>query len=275
VAVAAAGATVSARAEERAYWDGVGERLRGTQGASLARLYSDEVHRQLIARWWPDRPVRSVLKTDLFEEACGDGLAGLLTARARTVVAIDLASRTAAAARARHPRLAVVESDVRALPFRAESFDLVVSTSTLDHVASGDEITTSLAEIARMLRPRGTLILTLDNPANPLLVLRRAAPLLWWRLGVVPYRLGATLRSTALRDAIEGAGLRATEVAAVLHAPRFPADLASRWLRGKRDAAADPLSRRLVRGLMRFERLGSWPTRFLTGHFVAVRAVRD
>lgn len=50
--------------------------------------------------------------------------------------------------------------------FAAETFDLVVSTSTLDHFTCREDLVTSLEEISRVLRPGGLLILTLDNPLN-------------------------------------------------------------------------------------------------------------
>ncbi|HZR84157.1 MAG TPA: class I SAM-dependent methyltransferase [Candidatus Binatia bacterium] len=257
------------RAAERAYWHETGARLRAAQATSFARLYSDEVHRHLVERWWPSSPVRAALKTDLFEEACGAGLAAILTERARHVVAIDIAAGTAVAARARHGDLRVVEADVRALPFRSASFDVAVSSSTLDHFASRAEIAGSLRELARVLRPGGTLILTLDNPANPLLALRRAVPRLWRALGIVPYRVGATLGPRALRHALAAASFRTDELAAVMHVPRFPAAVVARLPRSEPGAGGA-----LARGLLRFERLGDWPTRFLTGHFLAALAVR-
>ena len=61
------------------------------------------------------------------------------------------------------------------------------------------------------------------------------------------------------------------EVTAVMHCPRLlavrMAHVLERW-------ASPKTQRRFLRLLMAFERLSSWPTRFLTGYLVAVRAIR-
>jgi len=57
-----------------------------------------------------------------------------------------------------------------------KTFDTVLSNSTLDHFDGAAQIRVSLAEPARVLRPGGRLLVTLDNPANPLLALSKALP---------------------------------------------------------------------------------------------------
>ena len=69
-----------------------------------------------------------------------------------------------------------VAADVRVLPFPAGTFDGVLSTSTLDHFEAIDDLHRALGELRRVLRPAGRLVLTLDNPANPLIRLRNALP---------------------------------------------------------------------------------------------------
>jgi len=53
-------------------------------------------------------------------------------------------------------------SDACALPVKAQSFDLIVPISTLDHLPP-DLLPGGLAELCRVLRPGGGLILTLDS----------------------------------------------------------------------------------------------------------------
>ncbi len=59
------------------------------------------------------------------------------------------------------------------LPFADGAFDLVVSNSTLDHFRTPADIQTSFAELHRVLAPGGSLILTLDNPSNPVVALQK------------------------------------------------------------------------------------------------------
>ena len=236
-------------------WDAVVRTWRETRGSSLLRAYSDEVNRRLLRRWLPQDCGR-VLKTDVFDEAVAEGLSPFLAARAQTFVAIDASPATVAAARRRHPELDARVADVRALPFEAASFDVVVSTSTLDHFPSRAGVEAALRELHRVLVPGGLAVVTLDNPRNPLVALRNALP--FRPLVLVPYYVGATLGPRGLGAALESVGFAVEELAAVMHVPR----IAARALR-------PPL-----RLLLAAERLERWPTRFLTGQFVAARARR-
>ncbi len=65
-----------------------------------------------------------------------------------------------------------VVSDIRNSPFKTESFDQIISNSTLDHFTNKNDIIVSLKELRRMLKPEGVLIITLDNPSNPVVYLR-------------------------------------------------------------------------------------------------------
>jgi SAM-dependent methyltransferase len=234
-------------------WDAVVRSWRETPATSLLRAYSDAANRRLLERWLPARAGR-VLKTDVFDEAVAEGLSPFLTGRAEAVVAIDASPAAVAAARRRHPELDARVADVRALPFEDGSFDVAVSTSTLDHFSSRADIETALSELLRVLAPGGLAVVTLDNPWNPLVALRNALPIRPHAL--VPYYVGATLGPRGLRGALARAGFVVEEVAAVLHAPRVVAR-----------ALRPPL-----RLLLAAERLERWPTRFLSGQFVAARA---
>ena len=239
-------------------WDAVVRTWRETRGSSLLRAYSDAVNRRLLERWLP-RDCGRMLKTDVFDEAVAEGLSPFLAARAQAFVAIDASPETVAAARRRHPELDTRVADVRALPFADESFDVVISTSTLDHFPSRAGVEAALRELHRVLVPGGLAVVTLDNPRNPLVALRNALPfrpLAGVRL--VPYYVGATLGPRGLGAALESVGFAVEELAAVMHVPR----IAARALR-------PPL-----RLLLAAERLERWPTRFLTGQFVAARARR-
>jgi SAM-dependent methyltransferase len=171
-----------------------------TRGHDLLRSYSDAVNRVLVDRWLPDEPVGRLLKTDAFDEAAGEGLFPLLRVRAREVVVVDVSEAAVAAARERHPGLAAECGDVRRLDFPDATFDAVVSNSTLDHFESLEELRVAVHELARVLRPGGTFMVTLDNPANPLVGFRNLLPYqLLRRLGILQYRMGATCAAARLR----------------------------------------------------------------------------
>jgi len=207
-----------------------------------------------------------VLKTDLFDEACGEGLLPFAGVRAGQVHGIDLAFEAAARARPHAGRAALVAADIRRLPYADAAFDLVISNSTLDHFEHRAQLGESVAEIHRILAPGGRLILTLDNPANPIVALRNALPFqLLRRTGLVPYFVGVTCSRREGSALLASAGFDLVETTAVMHCPRALAVAAARWLDGR----GARTHRRFRGALQAFERLGGWPSRYVTGCFVA------
>jgi SAM-dependent methyltransferase len=254
------------------YWDSVAIDWITSPRQTLWRAHSDVVNARLIDHWLPAEQVGRIFKTDLFDEGAGEGLYSLLARRARNAVGGDISVRMTRAAKSRCPGLAATVADVRALPCAGGVFDAVVSNSTLDHFVSKAEIVESLQEIHRVLRTGGHLLLTLDNPRNPVVALRNVLPIRALnRLGVVPYRVGATFGPRRLRRVLEQCGFEVLDVRTVMHCPRAPAIA----LLGMFEHLARPRMRaRLLAVLGSFERLARWPSHFLTGYFVAVHAVK-
>jgi len=239
---------------------------------SLWRLYSDALNRDLIGRWVRPAPLRGVLKTDLFDEALGKGLYPVLRPRAEKVVAIDISHYNAVAARRGRGQLLAVAADARNLPFADGVFDLVVSNSTLDHFEHFEELERALREIRRVLTDGGQMLLTLDNLANPLVALRNALPTrVLIRIGLVPYYVGITCGPSRLRSVLLANGFRVREFSAVLHVPRVAAVLAARLVNRYGSPA---VQQRYLRVLRSFEAAARWPTRFVSGHYLAVSAFR-
>jgi ubiquinone/menaquinone biosynthesis C-methylase UbiE len=175
-------------------------------------------------------------------------------------------------AKRHHPRLQTIRTDVRRLPFPSGIFDGIVSNSTLDHFESSDEIVTSLRELYRVLRPGGEMILTLDNLANPIIRLRNRLPFhLLYRLKIVPYYVGTTLRPHRLQLLLEEIGFNILEVDAIVHCPRVLAVAIARWME---TYTSLKMQRYFLRFLMTFENLSRLPTRFFTGHFTVVKVTK-
>ncbi len=263
-----------------AHWDHVAALWLESGAQEIWRRHSDAVNLRLLDRWFPPS-VRRVLKTDLWDEAVGAGLYPALAARSQSVVGVDVSGTIAAAAGARYAALATMRADVRRLPFEDESFDAVVSNSTLDHFRSVDDIAKALVELRRVLRADGTIILTLDNPTNPLVALRGLLPrsafdAVWSRHGelaarIAPDSLGATCGTSTLERLVSAAGFRVSDRGAIMHCPRVLAVVISDQLQRHASAAA---AERFLHALLLFEVLERLPTRFFTGHFVAIRAIR-
>jgi SAM-dependent methyltransferase len=264
------------------HWDGLARLWAGARPTPLWRRHSDAVNSALVERWLPWR-VGRVLKTDLFDEAMSTGLYPVLAGRADEVVGVDVSGEIVEAAAGRHHGLQARRADVRSLPFEDGSFDAVVSNSTLDHFQDEAEILRALRELHRVLRPRGRLILTLDNPANPLNAIAKALPREWlnrvWvrharvtaRVGHVPYHVGETMGARRLRQVLPPLGFEIQAQDAIMHAPRaFAVVIAELTARRGSERA----QRRVLDVLTVCERMSGWPTRYVTGHFVAVCAVK-
>ena len=256
--------------EPRHEWTEVADEWLEHTPQSLWRRHSDAVNSVLLDRWLPAAMVGRILKTDLFDEAVADGLYLTLARHAQSVVALDISPTVSKAATRKYPSIGAFTADVRCLPAARESFDAVVSLSTLDHFDSEREISHALAELFRVLKPGGTLIVTLDNAMNPVIALRNRLPYsLTHGVGLVPYPVGRTLLPFRARNAVRAAGFDLLEWTAIMHAPRVFAIPLMSALDGHGKTAR---RRRLLEASMRFELLAKLPTRFLTGHFIAIKA---
>jgi SAM-dependent methyltransferase len=249
-------------------WDEVVERWREGRTAEFLRAYSDAVNRVLLNGSLPASRARRIRKTDLFDEAVGEGLVPTLRHRADAVVGVDVSPAVLAAARRRYDGLDAHCADTRDLPFADGSFDVVVSNSTLDHFTARGEIAAALAELHRVLEPGGTLLITLDNGANPLVFLRNALPSAPLRaLRLIPYPVGATYGPRGLRRLLVGAGFEIEATRAVMHCPRV-------LLRAAAALGRPRPGGRVFELALALERLGASPTRHLTAQFVAALARR-
>lgn len=266
------GASPPPRSAASAEWDRYASDWLVRQPQRLWREHSDTVNAELLRRWLPRERVSRILKTDLFDEAVTTGLFPLLAAHGDTVVGIDVSHEVLRAAATRHAELRAIGADVRRLPAASNHFDIVVSLSTLDHFGTTADISVALAELYRVLRPGGILILTLDNQSNPVIALRNRLPFgLMHAAGIVPYPVGRSVGYSAARRFVAATGFEVREHTAIMHAPRalaVPIMSAIGGIGGPRACAI------MSRAAMTFEKLMSLPTRFLTGHFIAILAAK-
>lgn len=104
----------------------------------------------------------------ILDVGCGTGRTAdaARTRGAARVVATDLSPSMVAAA----PQLDKLVADVRRLPIRPESFDVVICALVLGHVA---ELEDALQSLSRTLRPGGHLVVSGFHPAATLRGWRR------------------------------------------------------------------------------------------------------
>ena len=252
-------------------WDAMAGVWLERPAGGLWRRHSDAINCKLLERWLPEG-LDAVLKTDLFDEAVSDGLAPVLDSRSSRVVGVDLNVEIVEAATRRHPSIEAHVADVRALPFESESFDAVVSNSTLDHFDHEREIAAAVGELARVLRPGGLLVLTLDNPANPVVALGKALPRQRTEPSLAGRSEGAPRESVsprttwarrsnrqAMRQTARAAGLEPVDETTLVHAPRVVAVMVAAALESRSPLVSPASSRcwRRASGLARHGWLAS------------------
>jgi SAM-dependent methyltransferase len=103
----------------------------------------------------------------VLEVGCGTGeLAGALAAAGLRVVGLDPSAGMLDVFRRRGGRR-LVQGDGAALPVRHDSVDLAVTVATLHHVAAAEAVRATLAEMVRVVRPGGAVLVWDHNPLNP------------------------------------------------------------------------------------------------------------
>ena len=118
--------------------------------------------------------------------------------------------------RFRNLGLNAVNCDLRQQPFSTAAFDLVISPSSLDHFETRQDFVVALRELTRLVKPGGILVITLDNPSNPLYHILRWAS----KNRLAPFPLGYTETATALEKDVRGLGFEVLGRDWLLHNPR-------------------------------------------------------
>jgi len=134
-------------------------------------IYKGEEFLRVLDRWMPKISVRNFLKTDLREEAYGqDQVLFSLPANKFSVFGIDIDPSTVERCRwnsqTRARRYQFMVSDVRWTPFEDGFFDVIFSSSTLDHFQDDGDLSRSLSELKRIAAPGAVIIIAMNNSSN-------------------------------------------------------------------------------------------------------------
>jgi len=261
------------------YWDTIIERPGGRDHEDLWRAHLRGIYEELMERWVAGSGDGLILKTDLYDEAISQyNLLPLCADKIERVIGTDVSFEVASAAKRRMLETwngwqNAVCTDVRRLPFKSNTFDVIISNSTLDHFAEKQGILDGLREIHRSLRPGGSLFITLDNPSNPIIFLRNAMP---YRLlkssKLIPFYMGVTLSETRLIRVLKLCGFRVYKSMAIVHSPRILAIWMGHLLNRKKNQKIEGYVKRILRICERLER---FPTRYLTGYYVGAIATKE
>lgn len=250
-----------------AYWDRVGRTRERHHLERRVAEYKGLEHVRLIEAWSGARDLGAVLKTDAYEEAYGpDTFVPWLLSRSKSVSVADVSKTITAKAKKAVPADYSC-ADVTALPYADGSFDLVVSNSTLDHLAESD-VTAALSELNRVMRAGGILILTLDNAHNPLYLLGYH---IGKSSGFAGHRQEKCYLEREVRPLLGAAGFSVSEVRSIVHLPT-PFNLVAKALSSISPGLADPPIRM---GIRFFSMFGMGGRNRHTGWFLAFRCVKD
>ncbi len=130
---------------------------------TITDIHYKKVVWNLLKRLVPKPAGKKILKLDLYNEATGTTHAGYFVQNSAKIYGIDISFKINHQAKLKcgHQILGS-QGDVRNLPFKSESFDVIFSLGTLEHVQDADQPIT-IKELFRVLKPGGICILGVNN----------------------------------------------------------------------------------------------------------------
>lgn len=139
-----------------------------------SRKFSRAIEFRIFESWFPETPVTAL------DIGAGVGeLAFQLALLGHKVTALDFDFRALRQARSPYvPPVDLVVGDATRLPFRNESFDLIVCNSAIEHFPNDKS---ALSEMSRVVRKSGTVLVTTDSYPSQASKLIEKTPLSWRR----------------------------------------------------------------------------------------------
>ncbi len=250
-----------ADAAYRRFWHDVGDQFPILTGAASTSFYRANEQRLLLDAL-PALADLRLLKTDLWDEAKNTRILQWASERGARTFGVDISEPIVRQARAAFGagRLRPAVADVRRLPFADASFDAIYSMGTVEHF---DETEASVAELARILKPGGRLILGVPNRHDPFL-----RPLFVSALaafGLYGYGFEKSYSRRALRRMVEAAGLRVRLETGILFIPGW-LRMADLWCHTRARRLA-PITATLVAPFAWIDRHVAWVRRH--GYLIA------
>lgn len=219
----------------------------------------------LLKRWGGEVENKKILVTDLFNDAFQrDEFLSWLTEVNKNVVGIDISEVILTRARQCNKNLKYcVVCDVRRLPFKETSFNLIIAPSTLDHFSRLD-LEKSLIEIRKTLAFKGSLIVTLHNKLNIFLYFILSRYFKKMPFPMECYSAGE------IKKLLISKGFNIINSTAIVHL-LFPGTLIRFISLTQNNKLISNFIREHIHS---FNRLGILPTKYLTGKLIAIEAVK-
>lgn len=260
------------------YWDSIVIKTRDSLNNDIWLAHSRWCYQRILETWLENSTNTIALKTDLYDEAVTPhNLIPLINQKYDHVIGTDISFEVAESARKRlsengNHRPNILVTDTKNQAFQDNTFDRILSNSTLDHFKHTDDLLKSLKELRRILKPDGILIITLDNPLNPVVFIRNHLPYrLLKKFGIISFYVGATLSRPKLVKTLEAMDFRIEKETVIIHSPRIIALKIGALIERSKSGE---WKRFYITLLRLFECLKALPTRDFTGYFVAVKAIK-
>ena len=205
------------RREQREQWDKLASAMPDLLPASSTTYYR-RCEIALIQRFFGSLQGKRVLKLDLWNEAVNTRILNWMKSEGARAYGIDISfvttSRALANSQLNGGPLHLSQADIRNLPFEDNSFDLVYTMGTIEHI---DEYQDALREVHRTLKPGGKAIVGVPHKWN--IFLRPVMVSVLDLFDKSPYSPEKSFSSKELREAVERAGLKVCRRAGILTVP--------------------------------------------------------
>lgn len=134
-----------------------GERYIPEQKITMMGL--EHLHRYFFAKKYAENKI-------LLDIACGEGYGSqILSQTASKVYGGDISSEVIAHAQRKYPDICFSQQNITKLDFSDNMFDVITCFETIEHLALNDQ-PAALAELSRVLKPEGMLLISTPLPES-------------------------------------------------------------------------------------------------------------
>jgi ubiquinone/menaquinone biosynthesis C-methylase UbiE len=138
---------------------------------SIASVYDESLPAHVVEHYLRKRTafvLEHCPRGDGLDVGCGTGvLAERLAVAGYQMVGVDPSAGMLEMLEARTPLVRAVQASGTSLPFDDDSFDLVLTVATMHHIADPEDVRQTLAEMVRVVKPSGRVLVWDHNPRNP------------------------------------------------------------------------------------------------------------
>ena len=209
----------------------------------IAGIYDESLPAHVVDHYLEKRArfvIEHCPRGSALDVGCGTGALAIRLAEAGyELVGVDPSEGMLRVLEQRTSSVRAVKGSGSSLPFGDDSFDLVLSVAVMHHIAAPEDVRRTLAEMVRVTRPGGRVLVWDHNPRNP-----------YWRLLMarVPQDTGEE-RLVGVRELVRDlvdAGAEPLMVTQLGMVPDFtPRALIAAAAAAERAAEGTPLLRRL------------------------------